>query len=610
MGLFVLPNHLSSKRRMLLAALVIFLLWGGMVFRLAWIQIISTHRFSNQEVDLVSQAVKQRQQSIVLDTGRGDILDRHGTPFTGTEIRSLVIFPLARSQPDTEKISKLAEIIGVSEERLRGLIAKIKEPDYLRDNQGRIIQLSPEQADRVSRLEIPGISAVPVKQRYPEEMQAAQIIGFISQNPQEVKTKYKEEWEDGRLDLDSLVGASGLERSFQTFLYGEGPVTVSYYVDGRGNPLNGLDVRLHRPQNEFYPLSITTTLDYDLQIEVERVLENIHLEQGSAVVLDIESREVLAMASRPGFHPDRVDLKQDGWQNHALKRIPPGSVFKIVVAAAALEKGGIAPDDEFYCSGEYGKYGFSCWKPEGHGQLTLAEAFAESCNVTFAQVAYRLGGENILEYADKLGMIGTVGWERERFFKINNFKQLDGEDAGQVFASVTPSDDEGVLIQTAIGQRDVRITPLQAANMVATIAEGGKKKQVRLVKRIDYKSGTPFYRFEEQKLPGERIEPYTAYQLRKMMEGVVEEGTGKKLQEALWKVAGKSGTAQVSQQGVITNHQWFVGYGPAENPRYAVVVVAENQPVGAKNKAIEGFLQLMNLLAEKEKEKGVEDIAE
>src|SRR5699024_7173874 len=169
---------------------------------------------------------------------------------------------------------------------------------------------------------------------------------------------YASELESGEMNRKSLIGASGLERRFDRFLQGVGPTAVSYFVDGKGTPLNGLKSRLIQQDNQFYPLSLMTTIDKSLQQKVEDWMEEYQIQVGAAVVLDAKTREVLAMASSPTFHPTQLDLEEGNWVNHALKQLIPGSIFKTVVAAAALEEGVVDLEEEFHCEGEYGKYGF------------------------------------------------------------------------------------------------------------------------------------------------------------------------------------------------------------------------------------------------------------
>lgn len=598
------------KRRSFAVLLLLTAIWAGLLTRLWWIQLGSPHDFSKHRIDLVKNAIKQRQQSIMLHSGRGDILDRNGRSFTGMQQKALVIFPLAKgSMAGTNALNQVARILGQPEERISAIFQAGKEPMLLRDQQGNIIPLSEEQAAEINRLQLPGIIALSVTERYRPNEVAKHVIGYIHQNPELIKTAYKQEWETGKMSLNNMVGASGLERSFDRFLQGVEPSMLSYFVDGMGNPLRGLDIRYTSPQtNQFYPLSLITTLDRDIQHQMEQIADE-HISEGAIVVLDAQTGDVVAMVSRPHYDQNHVPVSSGEWKNHAVKQLPPGSVFKTVVAAAALAEDAVSPTERFHCTGEYGKYGFSCWKKEGHGSVTLDEAFAHSCNIAFAEIAKRLGPDLVEEYATRLGLTVPVGHVTGQLFKLDHFHQIDGEEKGRVFAKASPRHDEGVLIQTAIGQRDVRITPLQAANMMVTILRGGQPGQVRLVSDIAYRNGSVFHHFSPELLPFEGIDPVTARKLTRLLRDVVTSGTGRILQDAAWQTAGKSGTAQVDKNGAARNHHWFVGYAPVKEPRYAIAVVAENRPEWAANGAAGLFSRVIGALASRQSEKSAESPA-
>lgn len=578
------------KRRQFLVLISLSFIWIGLLARLWWIQLGAPHHFSRRGIDLVKGAVKQRQQSITLHSGRGDILDRHGYAFTGVQHPALVLFPLARgSLEGTDGLAQLANIVGKSPAQLTEIMKKAHAPVLLRNSQNKLLVLTEEQMAQVNQLEIPGVVAVHVTERYRQEEVAKHVIGYIHQNPGLVESLYPEEWASGKMNSESTIGASGLERSFDRFLQGVEPAVLSYYVDGQGRPLRGLDIRHTQQQNEYYPLSLSTTLDVQVQRAMERVADQAGMKEGSIVVLDAKNGDILAMVSRPAYNQSQVDVQAGNWRNRALKQIPPGSVFKTVVAAAALAEGLVLPTDRFVCTGEYGKYHFSCWKKEGHGSVTMEEAFAQSCNIAFAEIAKRVGGAKLEEYARRLGLSVQVGHVTPQLLKWKQFKQLDGEERGTIFAPEASRSDEGILIQTAIGQRDVRVTPLQAANLMVTILRGGQPGQVRIVEQISYRNGQAFYRFPEQALAEQGIDYLTASKLRKMLRKVVTEGTGNMLNDSVWQIAGKSGTAQTGAAQASKNHLWFAGYVPYQEPRYAICVVVENQPSWVTDKAMEIF---------------------
>lgn len=589
----------GTKQRSFLLLLVFSLVWLILLGRLWWIQIGGVHHFSRHDIDLVRNAVKQRQQVVQVDNGRGSILDRYGRPFTGQKRLALVVFPFAADNlPNHPQLAQVAAALGRDAAEVMHLIRAGKGAGILRDELGQLIALTEEQAERINQLNIPGIVALAVTERYGEERLAQHTLGYLSQNPSWIKTAYRREWQSGRMELERAVGAAGLERSFDRFLQGFAPTALAYVVDGAGKPLRGLDMRVQKQANDFYPLALITTLDQEIQQAVEHVADQAGMTEGAIVVLDAQSGDILAMASRPAYDPSNVDLAAGDWQNHAVRQLPPGSVFKTVVAAAALAEGAVLPTERIRCEGEYGRFGFACWKKQGHGDLTLQEAFAESCNIAFATLATRLGAAKLAEYAERLGLTQPVGWSTARFFGQESFRQIDGEQAGRVFIAETPPHDEGALIQSAIGQRDVRITPLAAANLMVTLLNGGNPKQVRLVKEITYRNGTSFFHFAPQPLPqAGGIDAATAYKLLQMLRAVVVEGTGTSLAQLSWPVSGKSGTAQTETAQGPRNHHWFVGFTPVSEPRYAIAVVAENQPVSASHKGMSVFAQVVEALA-------------
>jgi len=565
-----------------------------MFFRLLWIQAGWIQQ------DLVRTAVKQRQQSVVIDNGRGDILDRKGFSFTSGSKTALVIFPFAAWQLSQDNIKQLAEITGVSAEQLSLVQKKSKEPTILRNSAGETIGLSAKQASQIRQLRIPGVLALPIEERYQEGGMAKQVIGYINQNPERIKSVYLPEWQKGVMDERTMVGAAGLEKSFDRFLQGIEETSLSYSVDPQGKPVPGAPLRYHAHSNQLYPLSLLTTLDQDIQTAMEKTADRTGMKEGAIVVLDAKTRDILAMVSRPSYNQNRVEVEGGGWQNHAVKQLAPGSVFKTIVAAAAVGEGLVSPTEEFRCDGEYGKFGFSCWRKSGHGSVTIEEAFSQSCNIAFAEIAKKVGSKNIEAYAQKLGIGIPAGWSTADWEDMAHFRQIDNEESGAVFSPGVKKDDEGVLIQTSIGQRDVRMSPLQAANMMVTLVQEGHPGEARLVQDIVYRNGISFYHFPVHNEKPGGIDKVTAYKLMRMMRQVVEEGTGMPLAGLKWDVAGKSGTAQVSKKGKPLNHQWFVGVAPVQEPRYAIAVVFENERTTAHHKATQAFAQAVKALIDLE----------
>jgi cell division protein FtsI/penicillin-binding protein 2 len=459
--------------------------------------------------------------------------------------------------------------------------------------------LTSEQIQSILAVQAPNLHIVTYVRRYPDLFLAKHVIGYVGQNPSQVEKMYKNQLMAGEFTRDLPIGGSGLEKSFEPFLRGIGMSTLSFYTDANNKPLVGIAERLVKPNSSYYPLNIVTTLDLKLQNKLETMLDQQGLTNGAVVVLDAKHADIIAMVSRPVFDPESINLSTQSWSNKAVKAVAPGSIFKTVVAAAALDEHVVALDETFDCHGEYGKYGFSCWKEGGHGHLSFADAYAQSCNIVFAEVAKRLTPEIIQQYARKLGLDTKVGWSGKSILDGSKLQQIEGEEKGQIISPETNGNDEGALIQTAIGQRDVLMSPLQAANMVVTIVNGGEAASPRLVSKVDYANGETMTRFKEHQLEVQKpITVETAVKIADLMQRVVQEGTGKSLLQANWPTAGKSGTAQVTYNGKPAHNQWFIGYAPVGNPRYAVAVMVEHAAPESSHQATKLFRTVMDVLAE------------
>lgn len=608
----MLPEDSLRKQRTFIGLLLVTVLFIILAARLFYIQLAAAGGFSSRKVNLIANSVLQREKGVILDSGRGDFYDRDINPLTGRLLQVLVAFPLnSHFRGDTRQNSQIAQILHTSPEAWTSFIehldspkiwtgsteaGSVRSPGNFRGNFP--VDLTAEQVRQISALALPNLKIASYRLRYGEDQIARHVIGFIGQNPERITNQFVVQIHKGELQLTSKIGGSGLEKSLETWLQGIGPTSISLFTDAGNRPLDGLNARIASPDNGYYPLKAVTTLSAGIQKQVENILDRRHIKEGAVVVLDAANADVVAMASRPQFDPNHIDLAGGNWANKALKATIPGSIFKTVVAAAALEEKVATADDAFDCEGAYGKYGFTCWKKEGHGHITLREAFAESCNIAFGKLMQRLSADQLEKYARKLGLAEPVGWKGS-FLDKSDAAQWDAEEAGQIFASGTPTTDEGALMQTAIGQRDVRVSPLQAANMVVALLNQGSVKSPRIVESLLFQNNRLLGKFQEHTLiPGKNgVSAKTAKQLLAWMVDVVEYGTGKPLQRTKWHVAGKSGTGQVTTGSNPVDNQWFIGYGPVEKPRYAVAVVVQNVSAGSGNQSLPLFREVMDALS-------------
>lgn len=601
-------------KRMFAAGVLITLVLLLFIGRLAWLQLLPSHLpihapASGGRDGWKRMAVVQRQRSLVLDTGRGDFVDRYGKPITGETYQALAMFPVrADARGDQEQLNALAAMLDVAPDELKSRWDAMLAPDFWRrTDQEAPMRLTEKQADAIGKLKVEGIRVLPYRNRYISSFDAKHWIGFTSEHPEWLETAYLDELRSGKRRLSEQVGGSGLEKSLDSLLHGIGQTSVSYYIDARNEPLHGLDIRVAQPKNKYYPLQVVTTIDLELQNRLEAYADRMGLAEGAIVVLDTHNADIAAMVSRPTLHPGQF-LTGDGseWENHALKAVEPGSIYKLVTAAAALEHRVAGRHETYHCDGEYGKYGLSCWKEGGHGSLSLQEGLAQSCNIVFATLAERLRAEELQRTAESLGVLDRIGWHHERAFGpfAHPLRLLEEEEAGKLFADLGHTDG-GIMAQSGIGQRDVRMTPLQAANLMVTLLHRGSAMEPRLVSEIRYASGERMVKLKPRHAPqaGGRISGHTAEMLLRSMGAVVDHGTGASIRHGIWSVAGKSGTAETSKNGKGLNHQWFAGYGPVQSPRYAIAVLSANRPIGSGHQATKLFRGAMDIAAELERSK-------
>jgi penicillin-binding protein 4B len=553
------------KRAMgwLFICIVSFLL---LLARLMQIQLFDTETFSKHHVNLLEESVKQRTQELVIDNGRGNFLDRNGTMLTHKKVNVLVLFPFLKKMD--WKVGKVSSVSGIPVENLKFAVDEAKKPFAYGDPEP--IELTTYQMQKINELKIPGVFAIERKFER-SQIPAEQLIGLTGENSKELNKRYPNK----QLSDQTLIGVSGLEESFDEFLLPEGKSKLVYHVDGDGAPLFGIHVRYVDPANPFYPVNVRTTLDKDIQKKAEDLVDQYQIKKGGLVLLDIEDNSILAMVSRPMINKNDP-YSGAGITNKMLKQQIIGSVFKTVVAAAAIDHNLDDPNRLFDCSKKING------KPElkyNYGMLNFSDSFARSCNHTFGELAKELQkvDPNTLEdYAAKLSLIGSVGWQGD-VYHTSDFKQLANEDKGRIFLSDEERKDPNYIAMSGIGQHEVRATPLAVANMMATIARGGKKEMVRAASKIEYKNGTTMIDFTDKSLKGNNISPYTAMKLQKLLRGVVlnQNGTGRWFQDLPYEVAGKSGTAETGkyENGKQLYNKWFAGYFPYQKPKYALVAV-------------------------------------
>ncbi len=316
---------------------------------------------------------------------------------------------------------------------------------------------------------------------------------------------------------------------------------------------------------------VELTIDADGQRVARRSLSG---EKGAVVALDPTTGAVLVLASAPTYDASQVTQSEEAWDlfttnpdspelNRALQGLyAPGSIFKLITAAAALETGAAAVDAEYACWGQVEIDGFElrCWKEGGHGELQMAEAVAQSCNVYFGQLGEAVGARELVSYARGTGLFGRPDLALpQKAMKASRIRA--GDNVGPAGAA-----------SLAIGQAELLVTPFAAAQLASAVANGGTLMKPQLVKAVLAPDGDIL----EHLQPREQVQALrssTATVLAGMMEMAVESGTGRAARLDPIRVAGKTGSAQ-NPEGAA--HAWFIGFGPVESPRVAVAVIVEH----------------------------------
>ncbi|KSU83827.1 Cell division protein FtsI/penicillin-binding protein 2 [Fictibacillus enclensis] len=544
------------RKRIVIAGALFLASLFLLVGRLIQIQLISTESFSKHNINLIDESVRQRTHSFMINEGRGLLLDRKGQMISAELKPAIILFPFIQDQKGT--MDKVANILGKPTEEIKSALKDHEEPFVIADDQDQITQ---EAMEEINGLQLPGVYAQYIS-RTKHSPFAGALLGVTGQAPEFIKKKYPDKLEKGTITINTKIGKTGLQQAFDPFLISEGETKLIYHVDRSGSPLFGLDVKYLSPSNPFYPVSVKTTIDSTLQGIMEKAVKASGIKKGGAVLLDIGKNELLGMVSVP--------YTSGLMKNQMLSRHSPGSVFKIVTAASAIEHQDLASGKTFDCNlgidGKEAKHAL--------GTLDFSESFAQSCNRTFGLLANEIMKEDpkmIDEYSGKLGLTGTSGW-RGQVYHYPDFAQFPEEETGNIWGASSDKKVPLAVSQTAIGQKDVQVTPLSVANMVAAIARGGMVKEVKAATEIEYKNGTTFLSFSDHKKEN-KIEPYTAKKLQMLMRGVVTspKGTGRALNGLPYKIAGKSGTAEKGDSK--TSNKWFAGYFPADQPKYALVIV-------------------------------------
>lgn len=539
-----------------IAALAIFSLLAAAVLflRLAMVQLWRGRA-------LAAAAVAQRAVVYPLGLPRGEIYDRKLRSLTdGYRRISAVLFPHLVKDPG-QAVDQIARVLRRPRQEVKALVSPGKGGEG-RGSLRLAENLDPFTARRLESLGIAGLVVAEERVRYGPGALATHLVGYL-----EAPNR----------------GVAGLEKGYDDYLRGEMPEAVASMVDAGGRAITGLGYRYRRPLPDALPYDLVLTIDAGIQALVEEVMDR-RVRKGAVVVADARSGDILAMASRPNFDPERVaDFGEDDggaplW-NRAVKDFPPGSTFKLVVAAAALEEGVARPESRFFCPGfiDVGSQRIRgwCYERGGHGELNFRDALAHSSNPVFIQVGLRLGADRLLQYARLFGL-GARVLDKE------GGPGLPEESPGHLplhARGLLPGD----VANLSIGQGSITATPLQMAQVVQAIANDGVLVPLRLARELRTPYGLVARKFPRS--DGRRvISRTTAGELRDALLAGTAYGTGRAARVPAFGAGGKTGTAETGRStaaGEDIAHAWFVGFAPAYYPLYVASVFVEEGMSGA-----------------------------
>lgn len=545
-----------------------------------------------------------RTRSVILEPARGLIYDRNGV-LLANNVPSFSLYVSLEDVKDREElIQKMTELIGLDPEMIRKKLAirgAKQVPRKIKD------RLTLREATLIEshRLDLPGVMIQVESQRnYPSGVTAAHVLGYVG----EVSAEQLEKPEYAELHQGSVVGQYGVEKYFDRVVRGEAG-QKSVEVDALGHEKRTVVVDQPKAGDDLF-----LTIDARLQKVAEDLLGQ---ESGAIVALDPTTGDILAMASRPAFDPNVLSRELTGKQwveivqdegrplnNRASQgQYPPGSTFKVMMAAAALESKTVTPSSTVQCNGGYqfGRRLYHDWKASGHGSVDMRRALIHSCDVYFYTIGQRMGIDTMAEFgrafglgqetgvelpSERIGIMPSTAWKQ----KAKNEPWLPGE-----------------TISAAIGQGYVTVTPLQMASLIGTVANDGVTFRPRLVRAVMDRETGQLQEMEPEEKSRVKVKPEYLKLIQEALAAVVTEGTATRAKSTIVSIAGKTGTAQTAALRTgpekdipkkFRDHAWFVAFAPVEKPRIAVAVLAEHMGHGGSAAAplakdvIENYVKL------------------
>lgn len=533
-------SNVTVRRRLFVILMIAMVAFIGLIVRLSYVQLV-------KGAELSAKAEDSWRRNIPYVAKRGEIWDRNGVRLAYNISTPTVWAIPVQVKEKEETAKKLAPLLSMTESEILQKVSKSQ----------MIIQLGPggrkmstEQASEIRALNLPGIVvAEDSKRYYPYDELAAHLLGFTGIDNQ---------------------GLTGLELAHNDKLTGTGGM-VSFLSDAAGRQMPNSSDTYVEPQEG---LTMQLTIDQQIQTVIERELDQamtgLNADSVIAIAMNPNTGEILGMASRPTYSPGNYQQVDPEVYNRNLPiwmTYEPGSTFKIITLAAALEENKVdLKNEHFYDSGavEIGGARLRCWKRGGHGSQTFLEVVENSCNPGFVELGNRLGKTTLFEYIRNFGFGAKTGID------------LSGESNGILFKldQVGPVE----LATTAFGQ-GVSVTPIQQVAAVSAAVNGGTLYKPYVTKAWINRESGEVVQQNEPTAVRKVISEETSKQVREALESVVALGTGRNAFIDGYRVGGKTGTAQKVVDGRYSTSEHivsFIGFAPADDPQIVVYVAVDN----------------------------------
>jgi len=559
----------KARKRSFFLMLVYFVLLIALIVRLGYYQIVKGEEYSRQ-------AYYAQTRNRIISPKRGTIYDRNGQGLAiSASVETVSVNPQDfkdKMKEKPEKIdeiaSALAQILDMTDEEVKAKLTENSSWAYIKR------KIDKEIGNKVREYLVEnGIDSICVdedsKRFFPNGTLASHVLGFTGVDDQ---------------------GLNGIEKYYDAMLSGE-PGMVMVEVDAGGRQVK------YSPEHYIEPVDgydIYLTIDETIQHFTEKALEkamlDYNLKRGAAaIVMDPRTGEILAMASKPDYNPNDPFAKPDfiekeDWKGQSssedvnllfqtvfrnkalMDTYEPGSTFKAITSAAALEEGVVTPETEFVCNTVHmAGYNIDCWRAGGHGGETFRMGVYNSCNPVFVKTALALGIDKFYRYVRNFGFMQKTGIT------------LNGEpEDSQYLWHKKPTELD--LAVSSFGQR-FTISPLQLVTAYSAIANGGYLMKPLLVKQISDSQGNIIEKYEPQ-VVRQVISKQTSDTLREILEGVVSEGTGRNAYVSGYRIAGKTGTSETEQTDSEGRYiASFAAFAPADDPQVVLLVILDHPQV-------------------------------